>query len=569
MNTDSGILSMPRRAYSYCRISDPSQAKGDGLQRQADFAQQLCHEHGWCLDDSLILIDKGVSAFHGANAATGALSRFLEAVQVGRITPGSVLIVENIDRLSREQVDEAYDLFRRILKAGVWIATREPRRIYRREEAGNMLNLLEPLFIMARGHEESKLKSLRIGDAWERNRRRARASKQPITERCPAWIELTQDGFRLIPQHAETLRTIYQLALEGLGSTRIVLWLNEHTEEHPPFAGNSAWNKSYVTHLLRTRQVLGEYQPRKGSCGRRMVPDGDPIPGYYPAVVTEEQWQLLQAARAGRKHHTGRPGLREANLFTGIVYEARSRRPMGVRATAREGRNGLRRYAYLAATETGWGGVYGFRYELFEQAMRKALTELRPRDILPASAELDRREARITELTGRLVALSHQADLLEEQIATPENADVLPALVAGLRRNKSDAAQVAKELQALKLESTTGRGESLGQAQSIDQLLTAAQGKPEELVLRRRLKAAIRQVVEEIWILSQPITRRKQVLHVQIYLHGGQRKYVPILPKNAPPGVAASAWNLGHADFRAGDIGRIAGDTQPGAQLVG
>jgi DNA invertase Pin-like site-specific DNA recombinase len=568
-------LPMPRRAYSYSRISDKAQAKGDGLQRQAEFATQLCREQGWCLDDTFVLVDRGVSAFHGDNASTGALAQFLRAVTSGRVTPGSVLIVENIDRLSREEVDEAYDLFRRIIKAGVWIATREPRRIYNRETAGNMLNLLEPLFIMARGHEESKMKSMRIGDAWQRNKQRARETKVPITERCPAWMRWTPQGYVLNPQHAKTLRTIFHLAQQGLGSTRIILHLQQHPAEHPPFEGNTAWNKTYVTHLLRTRQTLGEYQPRKGRNGRSMVPDGDPIPGFYPAVITPEEWERTQALRAGRKHRTGRPGRREANLFTGIVCEARSRRAMSVRASQRSSPRGLRRYPYLVAKETRWGNGFGFAYQPFEDAMLDTIRELRPRDILPATAEVDERESRINELTGRVVVLDHRAEILKQKLADPEqdagqDDAVVSALLDSLKRVKADKAGCLKELQALKLESLTGRGETLAEAQTLVELLRAARGKPEEEGLRQRLKAALRWLLEEVWVLVQPTPGRKQIIHAQIYLRGGRRKPVLILPPNAPPGLAALAWgDLADCDFRAGDIGRVAGDAEAAAEFIG
>src|SRR5262249_62018665 len=91
------ISAMPRRAYSYSRVSDPTQAKKDkdGLRRQDDYAPTLCAEHGWCLDDALHFVDKGKSGFHGENVkGTAALARFLELVRRGRITPGSVLIIE-------------------------------------------------------------------------------------------------------------------------------------------------------------------------------------------------------------------------------------------------------------------------------------------------------------------------------------------------------------------------------------------------------------------------------------------------------------------------------------------
>ena len=54
------------------------------------------------LDESLR--DIGVSAFKGKNAIKGALKKFIELVEAGRIEKGSILILESLDRLSRQQV---------------------------------------------------------------------------------------------------------------------------------------------------------------------------------------------------------------------------------------------------------------------------------------------------------------------------------------------------------------------------------------------------------------------------------------------------------------------------------
>src|SRR3989442_15538291 len=101
LNTSQEILAMPRRAYSYSRVSDPKQARAnkDGLRRQDTYAADRCAREGWCLDDSLVFSDKGKSGFHGDNLkGTAALARFLDLVKSGRITAGSVLIIENLDR---------------------------------------------------------------------------------------------------------------------------------------------------------------------------------------------------------------------------------------------------------------------------------------------------------------------------------------------------------------------------------------------------------------------------------------------------------------------------------------
>src|SRR5581483_1731511 len=100
------------RVYSYKRFSSAKQGKGDSLRRQTEFAEEVRREHGLPLDDSLDLTDRGVSAWKGNNKAEGsALAEFLRLIQAGRIARGSILAVENIDRISREEPWDAIEPF--------------------------------------------------------------------------------------------------------------------------------------------------------------------------------------------------------------------------------------------------------------------------------------------------------------------------------------------------------------------------------------------------------------------------------------------------------------------------
>src|SRR5688500_15986452 len=90
------------KAYSYLRFSRPEPRQGDGEHRHTVVAQEYAKHHGLELDDKLTFHDLGVSAYHGKNAKVGALSAFLEAVKIKLVEPGSYLLVENLDRISRE-----------------------------------------------------------------------------------------------------------------------------------------------------------------------------------------------------------------------------------------------------------------------------------------------------------------------------------------------------------------------------------------------------------------------------------------------------------------------------------
>src|SRR5262249_50723110 len=138
-----------QRAYSLIRFSSWKQAKGDSRRRQLAWSKAWCARHQCHLDESLHEA-KPVSAFRGKNRSQGALASFLEMVKVGRVPKGSILLVESLDRLSREEVDEALLLFLGILKEGVHIVTMEPERRYTKASVGDVVGLVEPLLIMSR-----------------------------------------------------------------------------------------------------------------------------------------------------------------------------------------------------------------------------------------------------------------------------------------------------------------------------------------------------------------------------------------------------------------------------------
>src|SRR5262245_5185713 len=108
-------------AYSYLRFSKPEQGTGDSRRRQLEMAEKYAAEQGLKLDRHLSCRDLGVSAFRGRNAKEGALRAFLEAIEHNLVPWGSFLLIESLDRLSRDRILVAQALFLQIIQAGVTI----------------------------------------------------------------------------------------------------------------------------------------------------------------------------------------------------------------------------------------------------------------------------------------------------------------------------------------------------------------------------------------------------------------------------------------------------------------
>ena len=520
------------RAFSYIRFSSKKQQKGESFRRQAEFAVEVCRENGWVLDESLTLNDLGISAFRGANAKVGALAEFLEAIRIGRVLRGSILIIESIDRLSRNKVGEALQLFISILNSGVSIVTREPRRNYTQDSINDIAALLEPLIYMSRAHEESATKSFRLKDAWAKKKERAQQGL-PMTRMCPRWIELAEEGFRLIPEHAATVREIFRLSIEGLGVQRILNCLVANQKTHPPFGDSGKWRDSYVLQILSNRAAYGEFQPQMREEGDKRVDCGQPIKNYYPAVISEELFYQAQAGMKARFRVLGRPGEYETNLFTGIVFHAEDRTKMSVHTFRQSTTPGgeTRPYRYLTSGATANGSTrrgkgLSFPYPPFEQAVLQSLSELTPADVLGDEGAEDECEAEIGDLSGKLVVMDHRIQDAEQKASDPseETPEVYIGLLKALHKSKKEA---VRRLEELKADAASCKTVNLGEVQSLLGLLNSVQGD-ELRGVRRKLKAKIRSVVSDIWVHITRVHHMRRVAQVQIHLRNGIRKHVVV-----------------------------------------
>ena len=312
-----------RKVYSYIRMSNPEQARGDSLQRQTAAAKAWADRLGMTLDETLT--DIGKSGYTGEARKSGALGEFLALVDAGKVERGSVLVVENLDRLSREPVVTALRMFLNLLEKGIQIVTVQDDQHYTDENvsSGFPVGLLCSIVHMYRAHDESVRKGIRLSSAWTAKRKLAHSEKKPMTHRCPAWIELSSDGYKLIEERAEIVRRIFNLTANGIGRHAIVRVLNE--DGVPAFVGKQGWHHSYIQKLLESKAVIGEYQPHRLVDGKRTTRNADgsdipPIQDDYPAAISESlYWQALEARRARR----GQPGQRGdgvTSLLSGLCH---------------------------------------------------------------------------------------------------------------------------------------------------------------------------------------------------------------------------------------------------------
>jgi DNA invertase Pin-like site-specific DNA recombinase len=316
--------SVQPKVYSYSRWSTPEQAKGDSFRRQAEAAQRWAERHGYILDDTLRITDEGISAFRGSNALDGGLSRFLEACRKNLIEPGSFLLVESLDRISRMPPRKAQRLIDDIVDNEVTIVTLNDDQHYTSTRLDNdPTALLIAMMVSWRAHEESKTKGRRVAAAWDEKRRRVRANpSERLTRRGPSWlIPTVEGGWSAHPAKSATVQRIFAMTLAGAGENLIAARLN--MEKVPVLGRGRHWHRSTVSKVLRNPAVVGTLIPGQIRYvdGQRVRVTETPIENAFPAVVAEADWLAVRAIKDGRTsaargRHAGRS---IAHLFAGLT----------------------------------------------------------------------------------------------------------------------------------------------------------------------------------------------------------------------------------------------------------
>lgn len=479
-------------AYSYLRFSTPEQSKGDSLRRQTEAAARYAKKHGLALDTELSLRDLGVSAYRGKNAVEGALGKFTEAVDSGRVSQGSYLLVENLDRLSRDRIMPALNRFSSLLEKGITVVTLSDQKVYTAESLNNLPDLMLSLLVLSRAHEESARKAETVSAAWARKRERAVSEGHKLTGRIPAWLRMKDGQFSIIPERAAIVRRIFEMAAEGLGPSAIARKLN--AEGVKPFTSAKDWHSKTLWALLHNPAVIGKMQPkRRVASGRpQLEPAGPALENYFPAIVSEATfYRIPHNPMSGKKHHPFK------NILSGIVHCARC----GSRLHYKE-RKGI---AYLGCDGARKGQpckAPGIRYLDAVSVVTHFLrdSDFDARSWLASAPENNQGELRKQRdsLAGKLRATEAQRDVaIDTLLRVPS-----PALEARLGQLEKLIVSQTAILATLdkRLRAATSDTDELAELEAVIALAEniAAGGEAAKGEARIRMNAALRRVVERV-----------------------------------------------------------------------
>jgi DNA invertase Pin-like site-specific DNA recombinase len=435
------------KAYSYIRWSSEKQTRGDSLERQLRRTREICLYHGWELDESL-RADEGVSAYRGDNIEKGSLGRFIAGVDDGRIRVPCVLVVEAFDRLTRARLRESRRLFDSLLEKGVLICTANNGKVYDESCLDNPVDLIMSLTELNAGHEYARVLGQRSRSAWERRKRDARQG-QIATRKVPAWISCPPDSrstkdFTVISERAEVVKRIFSEYLSGIGTRTIALRLSK--EGVKPFGTGKLWNVSSVFRLLKSRAVIGEYQPQSHQGKSVRIDEGPPIKGYYPAILDEKIFFEAQQMLEKRIVPRG-PRKNCYNLFSGSLFCKGCGGALILKTGAISKQKKTPQISLVCSV--AWRGgkcTYAtIRYRMVEDALLSILASKVIKESSPKTNTLSSQRA----LEGQLSSVNDRIRGLVSAVASVGQADTPSAIFAEIKALEHKRDELGSSLEIL------------------------------------------------------------------------------------------------------------------------
>ncbi|MDX2033145.1 MAG: recombinase family protein [Blastocatellia bacterium] len=497
-------------AFSYLRISSQRQLDGDGVRRQLERTERYCREKGLTLDEKLQ--DLGISAFTGANRNRGALGQFMKRVENGEIPRGSHLVVESLDRLSRNKVTKALKIFMEIIEAGITLHTLIDKMEFTEDSIDkNPSELIVSISMMARANEESSTKSDRLRETWDNKRSKARSGAK-LTARVPGWIEVKRDengaivDFGLDKVRAGWVEQAYKWYADGAGTDIIARRLNDAAVECWGAGRGKGrdWSGGAVHKIMfSTPAVIGHFQPHKmvadeidGVRKMKRVPVGDLITDYYPRAITDDELWLRAKDQMDRKKRDlpsnsgGRKGTVYGNLFSKLARCISCGRPMVIRD------RGRRSTVVLRCSGNRNGTCNNFArpaYKPLEESVLKWVSQL---DLVePEASSTEALDANIASLQVKLGVITKGIANLLKEIEAGTSVGVL------LRQRESEQATIQAAIAKLEMERQaiglrpTARDRTAELAQLQESL---NQEGADRFMIRARIASSLREIVSKM-----------------------------------------------------------------------
>jgi hypothetical protein len=372
--------------------------------------------------------------------------------------------------------------------------------------------LLISILSMHRAHEESEVKSRRVSQAWSNKKKRAIEGNHKLTSRCPSWLILNKSKgeYEIIPEKAEVVKRIFQLALDGHGKRSIVKILNE--EKVPPFGKSPAWVDSYVQKILKNESVIGKYHLHKmedvDGVSKR-VPIGEVINDYFPPVIDPGVFYRVNDMRKANRFSSGPKGKSFSNLFTGIVKCGLCSSPMHHINKGKPPKGSTYLVCSNAISKASDCPYTSFRYDAVQSSVLASINEVDFDSLFPLKYEAQRKV--IEQLEGQKALLKKEFEDVESKIDTGydcllEGKGTLPRMQKKLDDLERNQKSIKASIDSIDQELSLNRSTLSDNEDSLKELFKAhlESDEVELYSLRTRLHQLLKKNISSLSITPTP-----------------------------------------------------------------
>lgn len=487
------------KAISYVRFSSSKQELGASYARQTNLCEEYCRRNHLELDPKYYE-DLGVSGWTGENATEGALSKLIENVESGKIEKGTWLIVESLDRLGRQEVRRAMELFLSLLRLGLNIVTIKDNQVYlhdahpdRKDKDSEMNEILISVMVMSRAREESDNKSKNVRDGLKNRKKQASETKRVITSNVPHWLKVEGVGDNrkivVIPERVKVVKEIFRLSNEEDHGASIIaktLQANGVPIWSPKRNVKGAWTIGYINSILSNVSVLGIYEDKDTT-----------IPSYYPKIISLKDFDLAQVKKVTRsKRKAGRTPTRgkTSNILSGVV-----KCTCGASLHYTTCNRGTNLWEYLTCAARC--GMPNIRYQDVEAAVILNVPEVDWTSIREGQMNKREQQEIQNEATGMKIATLQKKLEDLETLIIEDPSKILAQAIAKVERNMEELAKQILPFEEIDHDDFSAVTEAMK--------AMGKEGGIKDPDARRRFAKAIRTNLKRITVFTPETSRRK------------------------------------------------------------
>ena len=262
--------------------------------------------------------DLAMSGYKGQNLSKGLLGEFIGLCKSGDIAKGSVLAMEALDRFTRIALTKATDNVNAVLGADVIIYLFNDDSPLVRDDPMSQMKLT---MYLQGANDYSKIMSHRNSDNATERRKEVEAGVRDSDGYIRAiggyashvwWVDISSGYVRPHPVYWDSAKKIVELLKKGLGHQKIREYLTDNGYKAPRKNRNEeyVWGQSLITKFHLDNQILGE---------RTVTIYGieHTHKNYYPPLVTEEEYHQISKLKSENRTGLGATK-KNIGLLTGI-----------------------------------------------------------------------------------------------------------------------------------------------------------------------------------------------------------------------------------------------------------